>query len=109
AAAAAVRVGHPFPFEPEDFAALRTAMHVERVLAVERRHGDRRPQRRLGVTDRRLAVKIEPVALEERIVFNFDGHKEIAGGGPWLSFIPLAADADAHATVESRGKVDFNV
>ena len=68
AAAVVSRVGHALALERKDLAALRAGRNPQLLAAVQRRHFDRRPQRRLRVADRRLAVQVLPSALKQRML-----------------------------------------
>ena len=69
--------------------------------ALERRHVERRSQRRLRKTDRHVDERVEPVAPEERVRRDAEIDVEIAGGTAANAGFAVAADANPRTVVDA--------
>src|ERR1700749_2298867 len=74
--------------------------------AVERRHFDAAAKCRLHERDRRAAIKIVSVALEDRVRRDRDEDVKIAGGSAVQFGLAFAGEADARAFLDAGRYVD---
>src|SRR5262249_2238352 len=74
--------------------------------AVQRRHLDGAAERRLHERDRRAAMKVVAVALEDRVGLDRDEDVEVAGRPAIDAGLALARKTDARALLDARRHVD---
>ena len=89
-------------------AGLGAGLHVELVVAVERRDGERAAERRLrhGQVERREDVV--PVAHEPLVAADAHEDVEVAGAPAEHARVPLAGEADALAVVDPGRDLDLD-
>ena len=91
AALRAAYARHAVAAQAQRRSGLRSGGSVSSTLPSERRHVDRRAERRLRKTHRHVDERVEPVAPEERMRRDLQIHVEIAGGPPRMPASPLPA------------------
>src|SRR5712692_1263829 len=107
AGARALEARHPVARQPEHAAARGRRRDLHRDLALERRHLERRAERRLGGGDRQRQVDVVALALEHRV--RGYGHLEVevaALPGPAAA---LARDAHALAAPDAGGNLHVHL
>ena len=103
AAAAAAERGDALPLQPEHLPALRAGRDLELRRAVERRHVDRRAERRLRERDRHLAEDLGVLAREDRVLAHLQHDVEVAGRAARdRRGLALAGELEARAGVDAR-------
>src|SRR5882762_2488769 len=110
AGAAALEPRHPVAGQPERAPARRRGRNLHRHLAPQRRHLDRRAQRRLGRRDRQREVHVVALALELRVRGDGDDQVEVAAASRAAAaltghahFLPRAhAGGNPHVDLAAR-------
>ena len=89
--AVALNVFDPFTFEPEHGAGLCAGGDTDAGLAIQRRHLDFGPERRLHEIDRHLAEEIIAIALENFMRSHVQDHVQVARGSAAEASLPIAS------------------
>src|SRR5688500_16016026 len=100
-------VRHPVVAQAEAGARLRALRNADPGgLAVQGRHVDGGPERRLGEADGHLAEQARALPTEERVLGHAHHHVEVAGGAALRATFALARDAELAARVHAGGNLD---
>src|SRR4051794_11710166 len=88
---------------PQRAPARGAGRHLERHVAVERRHGQRRAQRRLGEGDRHGEGEVVTLAAEQLVLGDVDDDEQVAGRPAAAAGRALAGQPDALAVLHPGG------
>ena len=103
AARAAPEMRHALAAQPDLGVGLGARLDLDLLVAVDRRDGDLRPERRLGDRDRGLVVELRPVALEARMrASTCTATYRLPGGPPRGPDLALVGQPDLVALVDTR-------
>src|SRR5262245_14846498 len=97
---------HAPTLQAEDAPTLRPRRNLERLLAIQRRHLDLRPQRRVSEADRQVVEDISALAFEILMRLDAERDVEIAWCATTWWHLTLAGDPHVDAIVHPRWDVD---
>ena len=107
AAAAVSRAGHSETGQLENIAGLRARRNRELAEPVQRRHLDRRSERRLRIADGNVTNQVLAVSLEQRMRGDRNKAVAIAGRPAVGTGLALALQAEPGVAVDPGGDFDF--
>src|ERR1019366_324360 len=105
APAMSVEHRHTFVLHPERGPGLRAFGNFHHTIAIERRNGNLRSQRRLRERNWHGAIQVLAFTLEERVFPGVQHHIEIAGRSTVNASLALARVQHARAFLDSRGNL----
>src|SRR5262249_49368538 len=108
AAASAPQARHALSGNLHNLGRLDAALERVRDSAVQRRGLDLASQRRLAEGDRHRADKAVAVALEKGVLPEADGTIKVTARPAPIAGLPLATEADARASVDTRRDGDID-
>src|SRR5689334_21496370 len=96
-------VGHTLATQPDGRVRLRARLDLDLLLAIDRRHRDRRTERGLRDRDRRLVVKLRAGAAKRRMWRDVDYDVQRARRTAARPHLPLVGEPDLVALVDAGG------